>query len=84
MLNNYEKLDFLIVEAVKAGANTFAAIDDGAVHQEALRLREEDKNRRGYNARLAYRHIDHRLQALRKRGLIKHLKGQGWVMARTD
>lgn len=81
---NYEKLDYLIAEAIKAGANTFAAIDDGAVHQEALRLLEEDKNRRGHNAKPAFRHIDSRLQSLRKSGLIKHLKGQGWVMARTD
>lgn len=76
---DHDKLDFLIVEAIKSGSRTFGAIWRGAVKAEAERLHEEDRKLRGHNAKPVFRFIDNRLQALRKRGLIEHRKGQGWV-----
>lgn len=74
-----DKLDYLIVEEIKSGSSKFSTIWRGAVKAEAERLHEEDRKLRGYNAKPVFRFIDTRLQALRKRGLIEHRKGQGWV-----
>lgn len=77
---NYEKLDHLIVEAIKGGASKFEAIHAGAVKDEAERLHSEDRKVRGPSAKPLFRIIDSRLQALRKRGLIEHAKGRGWII----
>lgn len=77
-MSQYEKLDFLIFEAVKAGASKFDAIFSGAVKAEADRMKDEGIQPCGYNGKPAFRYVDTRLQALRKRGLIVHAKGRGW------
>lgn len=77
---NYEKLDHLIVEAIKGGASKFEAIHAGAVKDEAERLHSEDRKVRGPSAKPLFRIIDSRLQALRKRGSIEHAKGRGWII----
>lgn len=80
-MSQHEKLDYLIVEEIKSGSSTFTMIFRGAVRAEADRLYEEDRKLRGYQAKPVFRFVDGRLQALRKRGLIEHRKGRGWVVA---
>jgi hypothetical protein len=74
MSSQYDKLDFLIVELIKQGRSTFAQIDAQDVKAESQRLELE------FPRKPAFRHIDSRLQALRKKGLIEHRKGRGWVL----
>lgn len=80
---SHEKLDHLIVEAIKSGASRFEIINAGDVQEEAVRLYSEDRKVRGPSAKPLFRIIDSRLQALRKRGLIVHVKGWGWRMKET-
>lgn len=80
-MSQYDKLDFLIVEAIKSGARTFLWIDAGEVRKESQRLHEEDRKLRPNSATSPFGFIDKRLQTLRKRGLIEHRKdGDGWVL----
>lgn len=70
---NYEKLDHLIVEAIKGGLNSFTPIFNSRnILKEAHRISNA-------NSRDTDRIVDSRLQALRKRGLIEHAKGRGWI-----
>lgn len=67
----YDKLDALIVEAIKAaGEASLTLVSGGAVGAEAARIAAAQK-------REDFRVIDGRLQALRRRGLIKH-SGGAW------
>ncbi len=75
----YDHLDFLIVEAIRGGRNTFYKIDMMEVRRESQRL-ERDMPPGPTGRKPAFRHIDSRLQALRKRGLIEHRKGRGWIL----
>ncbi len=67
---DYQHIDSLILERVGQGAKTFSAIDGGFVYLEAKNLSE-------LTGRQAFRIIDSRLQALRKKGFIRFNKG--WV-----
>ncbi len=58
---DYTFLDMLIQESVASGNNTFAKIDTGEVNKQAKLLEQQIKSE-------AFRIIDRRLQALRKRG----------------
>lgn len=69
----YDKIDSMIVDAIKAGRRSFSLIfNSRLVSKEAERIS-------GLLGRDADRIVDGRLQALRKRSLIEHRKGQGWV-----
>ncbi|WP_394551536.1 hypothetical protein C1N58_12515 [Pantoea sp. SGAir0180] len=70
---DYTYLDMLIQESVASGNNTFAKIDSGDVHNQSKLLEQEIKSE-------AFRIIDRRLQALRKKGLIKHSKAEKWTI----
>lgn len=72
-MNQYEKLDSLILDKIKDGAREFANIDTQDVHLEALRLQ-------GETSKPAFRHIDSRLQALRRKGLIEFKRPGGWAV----
>lgn len=71
-MSQYDKLDSLIVDAIKGGCCSFSAIHNSrGVFDEALRIsiavkRDQD------------RVVDSRLQALRRRGVIVHFSGWGW------
>lgn len=70
---DYDKLDFLIVEAIKQGQRSFALIFTGKlVFDEAHRISSA-------TGRDTDRIVDARLQALRRRGAIKYLHYRGWV-----
>ena len=71
-MSQYEKLDALIVDAIKAGCHSFSAIHNSSgVFDEALRISMAIKL-------VQSRVIDRRLQALRRRGLIVYVTGWGW------
>ncbi|KAA6001422.1 hypothetical protein [Pantoea sp. M_5] len=70
---DYTKMDMLIQERIAAGKNTFMKIDGGPVYEEASRLSEETGSP-------AFRIIDRRLQALRKKGLIKYTTAEKWTV----
>ena len=72
-MSTYDKLDDLIVNAIKPGKSSFSDIMKTAVWDEALRIS-------GFLGRDTDRVVDGRLQALRKRGLIEHVKGRGWIV----
>ena len=71
-MSQYDKLDALIVDAIKGGCHRFSAIHNSrGVFDEALRIsiavkRDQD------------RVVDSRLQALRRRGLIVYVNGCSW------
>lgn len=67
---DYTTLDRLIVEKIRGGARTFNEIDTGHVTDEAAIL----ANGNGLN----FRYIDRRLQALRKKGLIRYSTSEKW------
>ena len=70
----YDKLDYLIAQAVGTGANSAGHIQsDPSVDRESKRLADE-------TSREQCRVIDGRLQALRKRGVIRYATGRGWVV----
>lgn len=71
---DYTKMDHLIIEKIKSGAKSFSAIDNGDVYREAQRLQDE-------TGRPAFRVIDGRLQALRKKGLIIFNYKRQWRIA---
>ncbi|WP_338510162.1 hypothetical protein [Erwinia aphidicola] len=70
---DYTKMDQLIIEKVKDGANTFSKIDGGGVYEEAKRISMETGGD-------SFRVIDRRLQALRKRGVIEYTTKEKWRM----
>lgn len=71
----YEKLDAMIVESIRflCGAN-FSVLSSGDVMDEAIRIAN-------CTGREAFRVIDGRLQALKKRGLIRYVGGE-WRIAK--
>lgn len=71
-MSQYDKLDDLIVQSIKAGSNSFIIIfNRKRVLDEAHRISRA-------TGRDTDRIIDGRLQSLRKRGLIVHVKVWGW------
>ncbi|KAB0556204.1 hypothetical protein [Pantoea stewartii] len=70
---DYTFLDMLIQESVASGNNTFAKIDTGEVNKQAKLLEQQIKSE-------AFRIIDRRLQALRKKGLIKYSTVEKWTI----
>ena len=75
-MSQYDKLDLLIYEAIKAGARSFDIIESSDARVEANRLYAENPG-----GKVPFRHIYARLQALRKRGLIEFNRGRGgWVI----
>jgi hypothetical protein len=70
---DYALLDALIQERIAAGNNTFMLIDGGKVFKEASRLEAEINS-------AAFRIIDRRLQALRKKGFIKFSTAEKWTV----
>lgn len=70
---DYTFLDTLIQERIAAGKNTFMKIDGGPVYAEAVRLAN-------ITGRPAFRIIDRRLQAMRKKGLIKYTTAEKWTV----
>ena len=77
-MSQYEKLDALIVDAIKGGCHSFAAIHNSrGVFDEALRISIAVK-------RVQDRVVDRRLQALRRRGVIVHVTGWGWRVKEAE
>jgi DNA-binding HxlR family transcriptional regulator len=71
----YDKIDLLIMQAIKAGKNEFYKIlRTEAVYEEFLRMEQE-------TGRLRERTLDARLQALKRRGLIEFVRPFGWRVA---
>lgn len=71
-MSQYDKLDSLIVDAIKGGCCSFSTIyNSRSVFDEALRISMVIKL-------VQSRVVDRRLQALRKRGVIVHFSGWGW------
>ena len=71
-MSQYDKLDSMIVDAIKGGCHSFSAIFNGRkVFDEAMRASCDV-------GRDTHRIVDGRLQALRRRGLIVYYTGWGW------
>lgn len=68
---DYSYLDMMIQQRIAAGANTHRQIDGGEVYKQARWLSEA-------TGREAFRIIDGRLQAMRKKGLIKYSTAEKW------
>ena len=74
-MGQYDKLDAVIVERVRAmGAATLIPLSGGEVCDEARLLA-------AHTGREDFRIIDGRLQALRKRGVLRHDRKLGWMLA---
>lgn len=72
-MTDYSVMDELILTKIRKGYNMFAKIDGGDVYREAQRLQDETKTP-------AFRVIDKRLQALRKKGVIKYTTKDKWTV----
>ena len=73
-MSQYDKLDALIVDAIKGGCHSFASIFSGrSLIDEAMRLSHAI-------GRDTDRIVDGRMQALRRRGLIVYVNGWGWCV----
>ena len=71
-MSQYDKLDSLIFETIKQGRSVFSFIfNSKLVFDEAHRISSA-------TGRDTDRIVDGRLQALKKRGVIVHVKGWGW------
>lgn len=70
---DYSQLDAEILARIGAGKNTFIQIDTGGVFAEADRLHKE-------TGRMAFRIIDGRLQALKRKGVIVYGTCTGWQL----
>lgn len=71
-MSQYDKLDSLIFQSIKAGSNSFILIFN------RKRVIDEVKRISSATGRDTDRIVDGRLQALRKRGVIVHVTGWGW------
>lgn len=74
-MSKYEKLDRLILNKIGGHPTPFHRIFVRDVDEEAKRIAAEDGS--GY----PFRFVDRRLQAMRKRGVIRNVTGKGWVKA---
>lgn len=74
-MSKYEKLDWLILNKIGGHPTPFHRIFVRDVDEEAKRIAAEDGS--GY----PFRFVDRRLQAMRKRGVIRNVTGKGWVRA---
>ncbi|MGR7611214.1 hypothetical protein ACU6Z4_09410 [Klebsiella aerogenes] len=72
-MSKYAKLDQLILNKIGGSPTPFHKIFVRDVEEECKRIAEEDGS--GY----PFRFVDRRLQYLRKRSLIRHVNGKGWV-----
>ena len=71
-MSQYDKLDALIVGAIKEGCYSFSSLlCSKSLFDEAMRLSHAV-------GRDTDRIVDGRLQALRRRGLIVYVTGWGW------
>jgi hypothetical protein len=77
----YEKLDALILGALSGVPKRFGLVAGGKVYEEADRLDREDHS--NFSRIGADRYVDRRLQALKRAGNVKFVKGPrgGWVRA---
>ena len=71
-MSQYDKLDSLIFQSIKAGSNSFILIFN------RKRVIDEVKRISSATGRDTDRIVDGRLQALRRRGLIVYVTGWGW------
>ena len=77
-MSQYEKLDALIVDAIKGGCHSFSAIfKSRGVFDEVMRVFFDV-------GRDTHRIVDGRLQALRRRGLIVYVTGWGWRVKEAE
>ena len=77
-MSQYDKLDALIVDAIKGGCHSFSSIISGrSLFDETLRLSRAI-------GRDAQRIVDGRLQALRRRGVIVYVTGWGWRVKEAE
>ena len=77
-MSQYDRLDELIVERVKAqGVVKLIPLSGGDVATEATALAAD-------TGREDFRIIDGRLQALRKRGVLQHDSKRGWMLTNQN
>ena len=77
-MSQYDKLDALIVDAIKGGCHSFSAIfNSRKVFDEVMRVSFDV----GRDTHLI---VDCRLQVLRRRGLIVYVTGWGWRVKEAE
>lgn len=77
----YSQIDQLIIFRVREGFSSFANIFSSNLKEEAERIAKEQSKGRTVRDRVdAWRILDRRLQALRKKGAIKYASKTGWSL----
>ena len=76
---DYTQLDAAILDRLANGPRALIHLSGGTVSKEAWRLSLEDSPVVGFK-KPAFRFIDGRLQALRKKGLIAYDYRDGWML----
>lgn len=71
-MSKYDELDELVLSKINNIPVPFMYLHDGEIHSlcETLSAKKYE----------GFRVLDRRLQALRKKGLIKSITGKGWVL----
>lgn len=81
MKADYTQIDADILASIRQAPREFAHFNTrgSSILNQAQRLAEARLTDRWGNATPGWRVIDQRLQALRRRGLIKYVRTQGWT-----
>lgn len=76
---NYETLDAVIITAIQAGINSVSALEsDAQIRREAEKHSAASSSPRSPSKTPAFRFVDRRLQALRKKRIIHFTHFDGW------
>jgi hypothetical protein len=76
-MTDYSKFDAMLVERVRHGANTYSKLCGGAL----LRLGDELGGSNPREGPQGWRVLDRRLQALRKKAVLRYAASTGWTVA---
>jgi hypothetical protein len=81
MKADYTQIDADILAAIRQTPKEFSAFNTlgSAILNQAEKLAKATPPDRWGNEKPGWRVIDQRLQALRRRGLIKYVKNEGWT-----
>ncbi|HBQ3005867.1 hypothetical protein [Klebsiella pneumoniae] len=73
-MSKYVNLDIAIMSKLSETPSPFSCLFSGDVGAECVGIAKDEGDKKE-----PFRILDRRLQALRKLGVIAHVKGKGWV-----
>lgn len=85
-MSKYDKLDALILNSLSDAPRRFGSVARGETFAEARRLDSEDHSHSAMRKIGADRYVGRRLQALKRAGKVKFVRGPrgGWIRAQVQ